>query len=134
MASTSNSTSTSAHTLTLGQIFHNARSHNAWLDKPVSDEVLHQIYEAMEYGPTAANSLPGRIKTIQIETRRTYERERCRRPAARAGAQVVRAGDGPEVGEPDGLLGLDPRPRGGERRRQVDARQDRRRPVPARRR
>ncbi|MBC7659697.1 MAG: malonic semialdehyde reductase [Chitinophagaceae bacterium] len=58
-------TSSSSPSITLQQIFHNARSHNAWLDKPVSDETLHQVYEAMEWGPTAANSLPARILFVK---------------------------------------------------------------------
>jgi len=34
---------------------------NAWLDKPVSDDLLHQLYELVKYGPTSANSCPARI-------------------------------------------------------------------------
>lgn len=45
----------------LDVIFRQARTHNAWLDKPVSDDVLHQLYELMKYGPTSANSCPARI-------------------------------------------------------------------------
>ena len=26
------------------RLFRKARTHNAWLDKPVSDEILHQLY------------------------------------------------------------------------------------------
>lgn len=43
------------------QLFEEARTHNAWLDKPVSEETLHQLYELMKWGPTAVNSSPGRI-------------------------------------------------------------------------
>ena len=35
----------------IDQLFRNARSHNAWLDKPVSDDVLHQLYEVAKWGP-----------------------------------------------------------------------------------
>src|SRR6266849_5119982 len=38
-----------------------ARTHSAWLDQPVSDETLHQIYDLMKYGPTSANCSPARI-------------------------------------------------------------------------
>ena len=46
---------------TLAILFHQARTHNAWLDKPVSDHLLHQLYETMKYAPTSANSNPARI-------------------------------------------------------------------------
>jgi 3-hydroxypropanoate dehydrogenase len=49
----------------LNQIFHNARTHNAWQDKPVTDEILHQIYDSMKWGPTSANTSPGRIVFVQ---------------------------------------------------------------------
>jgi 3-hydroxypropanoate dehydrogenase len=42
-------------------LFHQARTHNAWLDKPVGDDVLRQLYETMKYGPTSANSNPARL-------------------------------------------------------------------------
>jgi 3-hydroxypropanoate dehydrogenase len=45
----------------LATLFHTARTHNVWLDKPVSDEQLHQIYELMKWGPTSANCSPARI-------------------------------------------------------------------------
>src|SRR5437868_6467599 len=43
------------------QIFREARSHTAWLDKPVSDDMLRQLYDLMKWGPTSANSSPARI-------------------------------------------------------------------------
>lgn len=45
----------------LDQIFRDARSYNGWLDKPVSDEQIHSIYELMKMGPTSANQLPARL-------------------------------------------------------------------------
>lgn len=45
----------------LATLFLDARTHNVWLDKPVSDEQLRQIYELMKWGPTSANSSPARI-------------------------------------------------------------------------
>jgi 3-hydroxypropanoate dehydrogenase len=45
----------------LDVLFRKARTHNAWLDKPVSDDLLHQLYELVKYGPTSANSCPARI-------------------------------------------------------------------------
>jgi 3-hydroxypropanoate dehydrogenase len=35
-------------------VYH-ARTHNGWLDKPVSDSLLHEIYDLMKMGPTSAN-------------------------------------------------------------------------------
>jgi 3-hydroxypropanoate dehydrogenase len=42
-------------------LFHNARTHNAWLDKPVSDATLHELYDLMKMGPTSANCGPARL-------------------------------------------------------------------------
>lgn len=45
----------------LALLFFNARTHNAWQDKPVSDEQLRRLYELMKWGPTSANCSPARI-------------------------------------------------------------------------
>jgi 3-hydroxypropanoate dehydrogenase len=45
----------------LEQIFSKARTHSVWLPEPVSDELLHQIYDLMKWGPTSANCCPARI-------------------------------------------------------------------------
>src|ERR1700733_6016485 len=45
----------------LDVLFRQARTHNAWLDKPVGDDLLRQLFELMKYGPTSANSNPARI-------------------------------------------------------------------------
>jgi nitroreductase len=45
----------------LEQIFTKARTHSAWLPKPISDELLRQIYDLMKWGPTSANTSPARI-------------------------------------------------------------------------
>ena len=42
-------------------IFRKARTHNGWLDKPVSDNLLRQLYDLMKWGPTSANCSPARI-------------------------------------------------------------------------
>lgn len=49
----------------LDQIFLTARTHNKWLDKPVSDDTLRQLVEIMNMGPTSANSLPARIVFVK---------------------------------------------------------------------
>lgn len=45
----------------LDTIFRNARTHNKWLDKPVSPALLMAIYDLMRWGPTSANVSPARI-------------------------------------------------------------------------
>jgi 3-hydroxypropanoate dehydrogenase len=45
----------------LDQIFFNARTHNGWLNQPVGDDTLHQIYNTFKWGPTSANASPARI-------------------------------------------------------------------------
>ena len=44
-----------------------ARSHYAWTDKPVSDELLHQSFEIMIMGPTSMNTCPARIKYVRSD-------------------------------------------------------------------
>lgn len=51
----------------LDLIFRTARTHNAWLDKPVTDETLHAIYDVMKWGPTSANTSPARLVFIRSE-------------------------------------------------------------------
>jgi len=46
-------------------IFREARTHNVWLNKPVSDTLLHQIYDLMKWPPTSANSSPARIVFVR---------------------------------------------------------------------
>ena len=60
----------------LDVLFRQARTHNAWLDKPVSDELLRELYDLMKYGPTSANSNPARIIFL-----RTPEAKQRLRPA-----------------------------------------------------
>jgi 3-hydroxypropanoate dehydrogenase len=42
-------------------LFRRAMTHNFWLDKPVSDDILRRLYELMKWGPTSANCCPARI-------------------------------------------------------------------------
>jgi 3-hydroxypropanoate dehydrogenase len=46
-------------------IFRNARSHNGWQEKPVSDELIKQLYELMKWAPTSANASPVRLVFIK---------------------------------------------------------------------
>src|SRR5262245_60749415 len=38
-----------------------ARTQNGWLDRPVTDDQLRQIYDIMKQGPTSANTCPARV-------------------------------------------------------------------------
>jgi 3-hydroxypropanoate dehydrogenase len=49
----------------LAILFEQARTHRAWLDKPVSDAQLHRLYDLMKWGPTSANSSPQRIVFVR---------------------------------------------------------------------
>ena len=42
-------------------LFRQARSYSYWQDRPVADEMLHEIYELAKNGPTSANSCPMRL-------------------------------------------------------------------------
>ena len=46
-------------------IFREAHTHSAWLDKPVSEALLHQVYDLMKWAPTSANSSPARIVFVR---------------------------------------------------------------------
>ena len=45
----------------LDTIFREARTHNAWENKQVSDDTLKALYDLMKWGPTSANCSPARI-------------------------------------------------------------------------
>lgn len=51
----------------LDQLFRDARSHNGWQDREVSDAQLQQIYDLMKWGPTSANSCPARLVFIRSD-------------------------------------------------------------------
>ncbi len=44
-----------------------ARSHNGWLDKGISDEVLHDLYNTLRWGPTSMNCAPARFVFLRSE-------------------------------------------------------------------
>lgn len=46
-------------------IFTEARTHSAWLDKPVDDALLKQIHELCKFGPTSANCCPMRVVFVK---------------------------------------------------------------------
>jgi 3-hydroxypropanoate dehydrogenase len=61
-------------------LFREARTHNKWQDKPVSDEQIHALYDLLKFGPTSANSSPARFVFI-----RTKEGKAKLAPALSAG-------------------------------------------------
>ena len=55
----------------LATLFSEGRTHSAWLDKPVPDALLEQLYDQVRLGPTAVNSCPGRF--VFVRTGRKHE-------------------------------------------------------------
>jgi nitroreductase len=55
-------------------LFRAARTHNAWLDRPVEDAKLVELYDLLKWGPTSANSLPLRI--VFLKSREVKEKLR----------------------------------------------------------
>jgi 3-hydroxypropanoate dehydrogenase len=47
------------------QIFTKARTHSVWLDRPVADETIRQIYDLAKMGPTSANCSPARFVFVR---------------------------------------------------------------------
>src|SRR5580692_12573858 len=64
----------------LNLVFREARTHSAWLDKPVDDALLLQVYDLAKFGPTSANMCPMRI--VFVKSREAKERLK---PALAAG-------------------------------------------------
>jgi 3-hydroxypropanoate dehydrogenase len=58
----------------LDTLFREARTFSSWLDKPIPDELLRQLYEIARFGPTAANTNPARF--VFIRTKEGKERLR----------------------------------------------------------
>lgn len=54
------------------QLFGGARTVNRFIDRPVSDATLRELYELLKWGPTAVNSQPGRY--VFIRSREEKER------------------------------------------------------------
>lgn len=64
----------------LETLFTQARTHNGWLNRPVSDETLQQLYALLKMGPTSANCSPARFVFI-----RSPEGKEKLRPALSSG-------------------------------------------------
>lgn len=64
----------------LDLLFRKAHTHGTWLDKPVSDDILRELYDLMKWGPTSANCSPARILFL-----RTPEAKQRLKPALAPG-------------------------------------------------
>ena len=64
----------------LETLFRAARTHTSWLDRPVSEETLRQLYDLLKWAPTSANSSPARILFV-----RSPEAKERLRPALASG-------------------------------------------------
>jgi 3-hydroxypropanoate dehydrogenase len=51
----------------LDLVFRQARTHNVWLDTPVEDALLQQVYDLAKMGPTSANMCPMRIIFVKSQ-------------------------------------------------------------------
>ncbi|MDT3736942.1 MAG: malonic semialdehyde reductase [Denitratisoma sp.] len=49
----------------LDSLFLQARTHNAWQDKPVDDTLLKQVWDISRMGPTSANCSPMRVVFVK---------------------------------------------------------------------
>ena len=56
----------------LDTLFRDARTHNAWSDRPVSDTILQAVWELAKMGATSANCSPMRV--VFVKTREGKER------------------------------------------------------------
>jgi 3-hydroxypropanoate dehydrogenase len=61
-------------------LYRQARTHFSWLNQPVSDETLREVYELMKFAPTSANTNPFRVVFV-----RTKEGKERLRPTLAAG-------------------------------------------------
>jgi 3-hydroxypropanoate dehydrogenase len=56
----------------LDRLFLKARTRNAWAPKPISDELVRELYDVAKWGPTAANTTPARF--VFVRTKAAKER------------------------------------------------------------
>ncbi len=54
----------------LEQAFTHARTFNKFTDQPVSDAMLHQLYDLLRWGPTSMNSQPARFVFLRTHESR----------------------------------------------------------------
>lgn len=58
----------------LDTIFREARTHRAWLDRPLSDDLLHQLHHLAKWGPTSSNMCP--VRLVFVKSKEAKERLR----------------------------------------------------------
>ena len=51
--------------VTTEQLFTEARTQNGYLDRPLADATLRELYELLKWGPTSANSCPARFVFVR---------------------------------------------------------------------
>lgn len=61
MASDADQRDTPVSTEVLDQLFVEARTRNAWTDRPVPEALIRRLYDLTKFGPTSANSTPARF-------------------------------------------------------------------------
>lgn len=81
------------------RIFRQARSFNAWTDRPVARQTLAELYELMKFGPTSSNTNPLRIVFVTSPE----GRERLAR------SMLARNGDKVRAAPVTAILGYDTR-------------------------
>ncbi len=70
----------------LDQLFLEARTYNGYLNRPVSEAQLHDIWNLMKMGPTSANMLPARLVWLTS----AEGKERLARHAMDSNAEKIR--------------------------------------------
>ena len=51
----------------LDLLFRDARTYNGWLERPVSDDTLRQLYDLLRWAPTSANCNPMRVVFLRTK-------------------------------------------------------------------
>ena len=55
----------------LDRLFRTARTYNSFLDRPVSDGMLREVYDLARMAPTSANSNPARFVFVRSKEAKT---------------------------------------------------------------
>lgn len=95
--------------LTTAQLFTDARTHNAWQDRPVAPELLRELYDLTKWGPTAMNCCPLRVRfVVSAEAKATLGPLMMEGNRAKTLAAPVNAIVGRDLGFPDTMGVLAP--------------------------
>lgn len=49
----------------LDRLFRTARTRNAWIDQPIAEQQLRELYDLMKFGPTSSNCCPARFVWVR---------------------------------------------------------------------